>query len=208
MTQEQKSSIVALARNMYVKEGLRAVRMDDIAQAAGVSKRTLYEAFGDKEELVYLAMSHHFEMLRLEHEEITKDAPNILVAIMWVMEHVLKTSESNWKLLNAMKRFHPKVKERIDNENIEEKQAIFRMALESGVRGGLLNPKADLDLSITMLQFLTKSVVTESDELKLPKGVTTQMAFIEIMITIMRGISTPKGLEVIDTYVDNIKSKL
>lgn len=41
---------------MFATQGIKSVRMDDIAQHLGVSKRTLYELFGDKEGLLYLAM--------------------------------------------------------------------------------------------------------------------------------------------------------
>lgn len=55
---DQKERIVAQAMQMFVSQGIKAVRMDDIAQQLGVSKRTLYELFGDKESLLYLAMEH------------------------------------------------------------------------------------------------------------------------------------------------------
>ena len=49
----QKERIIAQAMRMFVSQGIKSVRMDDIAQQLGVSKRTLYELFGDKESLLY-----------------------------------------------------------------------------------------------------------------------------------------------------------
>ncbi len=205
MTKEQRDNVVALARNMYIKDGIKAVRMDDIARGAGVSKRTLYEVFGDKEELLYLAMTHHFELLAEQHEVVASKAPNILVAIMSIMEQVLESSEVNWKLMSTLRRFHPAVSRRIDSEKRDEKRQEFLLGLEMGVRDGLLNPRANLDLAITMLNFLSMSLVTDSEDLLLPEGVTPQTAFMEFMVNVMRGISTSKGIEVIDNYIDNIK---
>ena len=53
---DQKERIIEQAMQMFVTQGIKSVRMDDIAQQLGVSKRTLYELFGDKEGLLYLAM--------------------------------------------------------------------------------------------------------------------------------------------------------
>ena len=53
---DQKERIIEQAMHMFVSQGIKSVRMDDIAQQLGVSKRTLYELFGDKEGLLYLAM--------------------------------------------------------------------------------------------------------------------------------------------------------
>ena len=45
---------------MFATQGIKAVRMDDIARSLGVSKRTLYEQFGDKQGLLLLAMNRYF----------------------------------------------------------------------------------------------------------------------------------------------------
>ena len=49
---DQKERIIEQAMQMFVAQGIRSVRMDDIAQQLGVSKRALYELFGDKEGLL------------------------------------------------------------------------------------------------------------------------------------------------------------
>lgn len=55
MTPPQKERIIDQAMHMFVSQGIKSVRMDDIAQQLGVSKRTLYEMFGDKEGLLLTA---------------------------------------------------------------------------------------------------------------------------------------------------------
>lgn len=57
----QKERIIEQTMRMLVAQGIKAVRMDDIAHQLSVSKRTLYELFGDKESLLYLAMVCYFE---------------------------------------------------------------------------------------------------------------------------------------------------
>lgn len=66
---DQKERIIEQAMQMFVTQGIKSVRMDDIAQQLGVSKRTLYELFGDKEGLLYLAMERFFESKRVERAE-------------------------------------------------------------------------------------------------------------------------------------------
>ena len=55
----QRETIIQLAAEMFVGQGIKAVRMDDIARHIGVSKRTIYEQFGDKEELLYQCLSYY-----------------------------------------------------------------------------------------------------------------------------------------------------
>ena len=56
-----KEEIIRITRELIARNGIRAVRVDEIAQTLGISKRTLYEMFTDKNDLVSAcldAMSH------------------------------------------------------------------------------------------------------------------------------------------------------
>ena len=47
-----KEEIIRITRELIARNGIRAVRVDEIAQTLGISKRTLYEMFADKNDLV------------------------------------------------------------------------------------------------------------------------------------------------------------
>ena len=79
---DQKERIIEQAMHMFVSQGIKSVRMDDIAQQLGVSKRTLYELFGDKEGLLYLAMDRYFEKKRIERAAVCAHARNVLEAML------------------------------------------------------------------------------------------------------------------------------
>ena len=48
-----KGRILEAAMKAFAERGVKAVRMDDISQSLSISKRTLYEIYSDKEELLY-----------------------------------------------------------------------------------------------------------------------------------------------------------
>lgn len=47
-----KEEIIHATQELIARNGIRAVRVDEIAQTLGISKRTLYEMFTDKNDLV------------------------------------------------------------------------------------------------------------------------------------------------------------
>ena len=49
---ELRERIVDTALQSFVTHGIKSITMDDIAAALGISKRTLYEVFADKETLL------------------------------------------------------------------------------------------------------------------------------------------------------------
>lgn len=202
MLQEQRDSVIELAAQMFVSEGIKSVRMDDIAHRAGISKRTLYEEFGDKEELIFIAILHHFQYFERLNEVMVQEAPNILVATIRIMQNVVNSSEQNWKLHNALNRFYPSVAKRLKEHHRGQKSMLFRDRLEDGIRNGLLVPRTNLDLAMSTLHYLATSVVTNDGSFPLPEGMTPKGVFLEVTVNVMRGISTAKGIEIIDEYLE------
>lgn len=196
-----------IARNMYLSEGLKSVRMDDVARAAGISKRTLYEEFHSKDELIFLAVKLHSNIFGIELDNAAQGASNILIAMLLVMDHIVKNSDNNWKLHSSVTRFFPKVAARLEEELEVNRQEEFRRALMQGVEEGVIVPRANLDMAMLMLRHMATSVVLESSELKLPDGVTPQGAFMEVVINMMRGIATTRGIEMIDNYLERDENK-
>lgn len=62
MTPQER--IVEQALRLFVTQGIKSVRMEDLARLAGVSKRVLYDMFEDKEDLLYRVMLRYFEQNR------------------------------------------------------------------------------------------------------------------------------------------------
>lgn len=202
MLQEQRDKLIELAAEMFVSEGIKSVRMDDIAHRAGISKRTLYEEFGDKEELIFLAMIHHFTKFENHNEVIVDESPNILIATIRIMQCVVNSSEENWKIHNTLTRFFPAVSKRLQEYHKGRKSHIFRGRLEDGIREGLLVPRTNLDLAMSTLHYLATSVVINDGSFPLPEGMTPKDVFLEVTVNVMRGISTAKGIEIIDEYME------
>lgn len=83
--QELKDRIISYAMPEFYKRGVKAVKMDEISQGLHVSKRTVYEIFGDKEELLLAGMMRQLEENRskLENFAMTQ-AKNVIDIISYV----------------------------------------------------------------------------------------------------------------------------
>lgn len=64
-----RDDILRTTQQLIVANGIRAIRVDEIAQSLGISKRTLYEHFADKENLVYACLE---QMSREQNVEVTE----------------------------------------------------------------------------------------------------------------------------------------
>ena len=197
---DQKERIIEQAMQMFVAQGIRSVRMDDIAQQLGVSKRALYELFGDKEGLLYLAMERFFECKRIERAAACAGARNVLEAMFRVLGCVADESETIQRLLGNLRKFYPAVHARLMREGTAQSRLDLLRMLETGIADGLFTGSFNLDLAIAVLYY-TASAITKRKDIPLPEGMTEREAFVQIISNFFRGISTAKGLELIDDYL-------
>ena len=202
---DQKERIVAQAMQMFVSQGIKAVRMDDIAQQLGVSKRTLYELFGDKESLLYLAMEHFFESKRLERRAACEGARNVLEAMFRVLGRVMEDSEVIHRLLGNLRKFYPGVHERLLREGSAKSRCDLGNMLRQGISDGLFVETINIDLAISVLYY-TASAISDRKVLLLPEGMSECEAFVQIVSNFFRGISTPEGARLVDDYRRSLNS--
>lgn len=196
----QKERIIEQAMQMFVAQGIKSVRMDDIAQQLGVSKRTLYEQFGDKEGLLYQAMVCYFEHNRLQWATLSAGARNVLERMFMVLGNVMDHSDVTSRMMDNLKKFYPAVYDKLVREGTEKNRQEFRSMLTEGIEEGLFVDSIHIDLAITVLYYTASALVTRKD-LILPEGISEREAFVQIVSNFFRGISTAKGLELIDDYL-------
>lgn len=194
----QKERIIEQAMQMFVAQGIKSVRMDDIAQQLGVSKRTLYELFGDKEELLLLSMSHYFEQNRKHWSKLGGGASdNILERMFVVLDDVLEHSETTSRIMENLRKFYPAVYGKLLRECYAQNRQEIRAMFEQGIAEGFFIGGIHIDLAIAMF-FYTASAITSRRDIILPEGISERDAFMQIVSTFFRGIATAKGLEIID----------
>ena len=192
----QKERIIEQTMRMLVAQGIKAVRMDDIAHQLSVSKRTLYELFGDKESLLYLAMVCYFEQNRRNWENLSVQAPNVLERLFLVLNEVMEHSETTRRMLENLRKFYPAVYERLLHESTDRNRQDFRAMLTQGIADGLFIDNINIELAITVLYY-TASAITMRRDMMLPEGISERSAFTQIVSTFFRGISTAEGLKII-----------
>ena len=146
MTPPQKERIIDQAMQMFATQGIKSVRMDDIAQHLGVSKRTLYELFGDKEGLLYLAMERYFQRDRQRWTELTANARNVLEAMFMVLAQVMDKAEVSSRMMDNLKKFYPAVHDKLTREGMEKNRRSLRGMLDQGIVDGLFVDNRSGDL--------------------------------------------------------------
>ncbi len=194
----QREKIVDHVWQMIITMGIKAVRMDDVANVMGMSKRTLYEMFGDKEELLYESIVHHREKMHRVLKERADVCDNVLeMVLICFLEIFSRWDMSEWRLMNNMKKFYPKIYERVTKTFTEQGLAGLKSILIESRKEGYLADNVDIEL-VTMVFFQTSGMLMREYNIMLPEGVTREDAYGCMAVNFLRGVSSLKGIKIID----------
>lgn len=199
MEKKQKEDILAWVLQRFREEGIRSVTMDEIAAHAGISKRTLYEQFGDKEQLLIECLKYHWaqeQRTLLEYAE--SGTHNVLELILFSFNQKLATCRNTYHGFTRDMMRYRRVMEyvRVYNQNSSRE---FIAALKLGVEQGLMRGDIRFEL---FEEFLTAQMRLLYEE-GVWRKYTPQEVFRMILLVWLRGISTAEGGRMIDAYMKN-----
>ncbi|MBR6655937.1 MAG: TetR/AcrR family transcriptional regulator [Alistipes sp.] len=197
----KREKVIKRAAEMIAELGVKSLRVDDLASDLGISKRTLYEMFGDKEELLYHSIK---EILQSEASAIKAKmtrAYSGIPSLFETFDAMMSGSAVRKRITENLAKFYPELYERVMTENREYGLATLREKLNHLVEEGLISEMVNIDLSITMFYYTSMGLMRRHGRLVLPDGVSELEAFRYTIVNFFRGIATVKGVEQIDAYL-------
>jgi TetR/AcrR family transcriptional regulator, cholesterol catabolism regulator len=145
--QDIKSKILKGAEELYMRYGVRSISMDDIARHLAVSKKTLYQHFTDKDELVTMVSRGHLERNMLQFDTIRDESKNPIEELARLSVCMKMNMESmNPTVMFDLQKFHPKAwNEFIQFKNKHLKESIVRN-LKQGIELGYVRPEVNPEI--------------------------------------------------------------
>src|ERR1700730_13962146 len=204
---DTRGRIRSKAEEMFMKWGVRSVSMDDIANGLGASKKTLYQHFSDKDELVGAVVE---QIIRENQSSCDCDrmaASNAVEEIFKAMEMVeLMFSNMNPSILYDLQKYHPKAFTRFLKHKNDYLYTVVRSNLERGIKEELYRPGITVEL---LSRFRVESLMMPFNPEFLPRLKTS---FVEVHQTIMEhflyGVASLKGHKLILKYQQEREKKL
>jgi AcrR family transcriptional regulator len=192
-----KQRIIEEASELFGRSGVKSITMDELARHLGISKRTIYEKFKDKEALL-IACIDAFHVKNQEFsQKVFIEADNVADAIVAMMrKEAEQATQRQFNMIEDIRKYYPQVyKEhlpRFQNDRIRGFEEMLKRGINEGVFRENLNPEIIVHFfcrqaeDISHNEFLNKFSLSD--------------VFENLGITFLRGICTTKGLEIIDRY--------
>ena len=197
---ELRERILVTATEAFASKGIKSITMDDIAAALGISKRTLYEVFSDKESLLKECILKAQSDREAYLQEVYEQSHNVLEVILAVFQKSIEVfHQTNKRFFEDIKKY-PKVyslmRDRQDSDS-EKTMSFFKAGVEQGIF------RSDVNFGIVNM------LVKEQFDVLLNTDICNEYSFIEvyesIMFTYIRGISTEKGAKVLEDFIQEYR---
>lgn len=196
---EVLTKILTAATDLFRQYGFKAVTMDDIARRAGISKKTLYQHFANKSEIVNESVVWFKTRICNSCEvEIEKSANAVeaMVRTQTIMDHVHK--QTNPAILFELQKYFPEAFRLFREKLMEQDMEIIKQTILQGIEEGNYRPDVNADL---MARYrLETSLIMFQPNLLVNERYDLLFVAHEICEHFMYGIMTAKGEKLYQKY--------
>ena len=190
-----RERIVTTASRLFQAQGVKQVRMDDVARELSVSKKTLYELFADKEELLLevvkvISMGFHKNI-----KEIICSSANVLEQIFMLYKRVIEHCREVNPLFFIDLMRYPQVQAFFEQVHVQHADRIKEW-LMMGVKQGLLRDDVNYEVFLRQDGFQIDKLLINPEVRNYP----AEVIYDSVVLVMLRGLATEKGLEIIKQW--------
>lgn len=193
------TKILSAAVELFRQYGFRTITMDDVARRAGVSKKTLYQHFANKNQVVNESVSWYKCRITDMCGEAMADCSNAIEAMVRMMSLLDQIHRQvNPTAMYELERYYPEGFMRFKESLLKDDVASLRANLERGVGEGLYRPEIDVEflaryrMELSLIVFHPNLLLTDRHDL--------YRVDYEISEHFLYGIMTPKGEKLYHKY--------
>lgn len=201
--QELKQRILETASREFRTKGIKAVKMDDIANILSVSKRTVYEIYENKEQLLMESIKAD---MCLFDQHLAEFAAREDISVMDIILEFFRVQMRNLTGVNPsyyieLERYDSITQWLKENHNRKNRKAqvFFAQGIKEGYFRGDVNYELILQVSDGAIGYIRKA--------QLYKLYTLKEIFSDVIMLFVRGLCTMKGISELDSLIEEIKNK-
>ena len=196
-----KQRIQKAAHDLVMQYGIRSVSMDDIASNLGMSKKTIYLYYKDKDELIDSVVEEVIHSNQCQCNNDRDNADNAVHEIFQVMEMMTEMFKTmNPSILFDMQKYHPVAYQRFQKHRNDYLYNVCRQNLERGIEEGLYRPEINIEI---MARYRVETMLTSFNP-EFQRNVKLGLIEIEkeIIIHYLFGLVSSKGYKLALTYME------
>lgn len=201
LSSEEYKSLMEGIADIIRSNGLKATTMDLVAATLGMSKRTLYEIFENKQEMISEVLRHvHEGHVNMIHK-VFESSDNVLEAWVRILRlHMEELAKTNVVLFRDLDKHFEEIHDNYHDHKDNRREEVVKLC-RLGVKQGVFRGDVNYDILTRMFDIQMESL--KRMEEVFPPDISFVEAFKTISICFLRSIVTPCGMEMLDAITGN-----
>lgn len=145
ITTEEK--VILGAEELFFKYGIRSVTMDDIAKHLGMSKKTIYQYYKEKDEIVHKLMMAHIKEDECSFSECAEKSANIVEEVFNMMKNIHDIfSKINPQFIYELQKYYPQTWKLFKDFKENFILKMVEQSIEKGIKDGHVRPDVNVKI--------------------------------------------------------------
>lgn len=207
---EPSDTLLASILPILLERGPKHTTMDTVAARLSMSKRTLYEIFDSKEEMLAAVLRFHHRVINARNEYIQASSANMMEAMVRILlYHIESMKDLSPDFFRDMDKTYAKLRKVYDRQpdqfqeqpHSKDNEDRMHQSLKLGIAQGVFLPSLNIKMTMAVLRLQLESL--KRMEEYFPPDVSFAEVLRHIMIGFLRSIATAKGIEVLESIINN-----
>jgi AcrR family transcriptional regulator len=198
---ENRDRILEKANDLFMRYGIRSITMDEIAAQLGISKKTIYQFFTDKDAMVEAVVNELINRNEEDCRSFSLTAENAVHEIFIAMDFTQEMLKAmNPQIMYDLEKHHPAAYKRLKQYKYQFLFSTIKENLERGAREDIY--RTDLNIDLTTRHRIESAFMPFNQEAfpqnKYPMNQTCQ----ELAILFLHSICNLRGKKLIEKYLN------
>lgn len=197
-----RQKLLHKASELFLTLGVKSVTMDDLAENMAISKKTIYEFYANKYDLVKATTEFIFEKIMLEIEQICdEDNESSIKNLFAINKYVNKQLKEDINTEYQLQKYYPDIYAELSAKKFKVIIEGITENLEKGVENGLY--RKDINIPMVARFYYIGHTTLKNKEIFPSEHYKLNNIVKQYLIYHIRAIATEKGIEELEKYLKN-----
>ena len=203
---EMKERILEKATDLFMRYGIRSITMDEIAAQLGISKKTIYQFYADKDEIVDAVVSQVTQKNETDCAASRGESENAIHEIFLAIEQTEEMLKGmNPVIMYDLEKHHPRAFKKLRDHKLQFLFKAVKENLQRGVEEELYRP--DINTDIIARHRIESVFMAFNPDIFSHNKYRVNDVLYEIDNLFLHGITTLKGRKLVEKYMQKTVQK-
>lgn len=196
-SKQLKEELLENISDLFLKYGLRSTSMEDICTHLKISKKTLYQLFSNKDDIVEQVMVYRRNNYHTQQQLKKLRQLDAIHMMLNIRDHIIENFNSRLPAnLFDLKKYHPEVYKKANKIDQEAIQALFNEIINKGIQEG--NFRSSINQEVQVYLFVKQMLILSEPELisEIKYPIATIVS--TIVENTLRSFVTPQGQKILE----------